>query len=84
MIFTIRYEDFRSKRALDQGTLYFKENEELIELFLELNGSPIILKTIYNKQGDEYDLIWKDDNLKNAIRLISIDKPNVNLRLSAE
>jgi hypothetical protein len=53
MIFTIRYEDFRSKRALDQGTLYFKENEN----YQEGNGEVWIYRYFEgNKVGAIYCL----------------------------
>lgn len=82
MIFNIPLETFRTLMPLEQGLIYYLEKEESIELYLPQRE--VILKAIYLKQGTEQDLIWRDDNLKKAMRLISVDKGDVTFKISKE
>jgi len=68
---------------LEGGLILYKEDEEKIELYLP-KTSGYILKSIYLKQGTEQDLIWKDDYLKRAIRIISIDKGDITFKIAKE
>tara|TARA_Y100000310_G_scaffold334964_2_gene415881 strand:+ start:286 stop:534 length:249 start_codon:yes stop_codon:yes gene_type:complete len=82
MIFNIPLETFRTIMPLEQGIIYYLEKEERIELYLPQGN--IILKAIYIKQGTEQDLIWRDDNLKKAMRVISIEKGDVTFKITKE
>jgi len=82
MIFNIPLEKFRTLMPLEAGIIYYLEKEDSIELYLPQNH--IILKAIYIKQGTEQDLIWRDDNLKKAMRIISIDKGDVSFKIIQE
>lgn len=82
MIFNIPFETFRTLMPLESGIIYYLEKEESIELYLPQRE--VILKAIYLKQGTEQDLIWRDDNLKKAMRIISIDKGEIKFNITQE
>ena len=82
MIINIAYETFRQMMAKTNELILYYETETLIDLYIQYGAS--FFKTTYSKQGTEQDLIWKDENLKKAIRVISIDKREVNINISQE
>jgi hypothetical protein len=84
MIFTINLNEFRQMATLEQGIVCYYETESKIELYLIKPGISVIFKSVYIKRGDENDLIWKDDNLKKALRIIDIDKGDISFKIVRE
>ena len=82
MIINIAYETFRQMMGQTNELILYQENDATIELYIQYGAS--YFKTTYSKQGTEQDLIWKDDNLKKAVRIISIDKKEVNINITQQ
>ena len=84
MIFNIGHNEFRQLAELDPGIVCYYETEEKIEMYLIKSGSPVIYRYVYIKQGNEQDLIWKDDHIssKNVLRILSIEKEKSNFTIS--
>lgn len=86
MIFNINFEDFRRMAEVEQGIVCFYESEEQLELFILKSGMPVIFKCTYFKQGEEADLIWKEQNMSNKsfLRITKIEKEISDLRLNID
>lgn len=69
--------------AKDNGALYYSEDDESFKLYYVQNNG-VCLHYQYLKQGTEQDLIWKDDHLKNAVRVIRPRKNDLKLRIKTE
>ena len=81
-LFNIPFETMRTMLPLESGLIIYIEDEEKIDLYIQ-NGY-CLLKSTYSKVGTEQDLIWKDDNLKRALRAYSIDKGDVTFKIEKE
>ena len=82
MLFNIPFETMRTMLPLESGLIIYIEDEEKIDLYIQ-NGY-CLLKSTYLKVDTEQDLIWKDDNLKRALRAYSIDKEDVTFKIEKE
>ena len=78
--FNISWETLRYIIAKDNGALYFKESEIGCVLYYVQNNN-VMLTYTYMKVGSEQDLIWKEDNLKNAIRVVSMNEQTVKFQI---
>ena len=79
MLFNVPFETIRTLLPLESGFIFYLEDEEKIELYISQANA--WLKSTYLKVGTEEDLIWKDDYLKRAIRVFSVDKGDVTFRI---
>ena len=82
VLFNIPFESMRTMLTLETGLIIYIEDEEKIDVYIQ-NGY-CLLKSTYLKVDTEQDLIWKDDNLKRALRAFSIDTGKVTFKIVKE
>ena len=81
-LFNIPFESMRTMLPLHGGLIVYIEDEEKIDIYIQQGYC--LLKSTYLKVGTEEDLIWKDDNLKRAVRAFSIDKGDISFKIVRE
>jgi len=81
-LFNIPFETMRMMLPLESGLIIYIEDEEKIDVYIQ--SGYCLLKSTYLKEGTEQDLIWKDDNLKRAVRAFSIDTGKTTFKIVKE
>ena len=81
-LFNIPFETMRTMLPLESGLIIYIEDEEKIDLYIQ--SGYCLLKSTYVKVDTEQDLIWKDDNLKRAVRAFSIDTGKTTFKIIKE
>ena len=81
-LFNIPFETMRMMLPLESGLIIYIEDEEKIDVYIQ--SGYCLLKSTYLKEGTEQDLIWKDDNLKRALRAFSIDTGKTTFKIVKE